>query len=339
MQIPPIKGGAGVGLAPRRDVAVPHDARRVNAGIGLLQHRQHCRQLLVLAAGIDDVVRAFQLNADGKIIAARPPAITGFAGMPGALRERHELHQFTVTPHQQVGRNPLFAQAMEIRVSGKIQIIGEKLLDMRPAKTARRQADAVHHDQVNRHPGWPGIMVGRWRPPRAVQPAVLNHAARCLHGSMVTGAPAWLLNTGALRKDRQNSPALPLMPLPNRTDMLTRLIAAPSVSSTAASFDMSNRPVVDLVAEWLDALGFGVEILPIEGHSGKFNVLGVLGRGAGGLLLAGHTDTVPFDADRWRCTEPFALRARDERLYGLGVADMKSFFAFALEAASRFKAG
>lgn len=129
------------------------------------------------------------------------------------------------------------------------------------------------------------------------------------------------------------------MPLPNRTDMLTRLIAAPSVSSTAASFDMSNRPVVDLVAEWLDALGFGVEILPIEGHSGKFNVLGVLGRGAGGLLLAGHTDTVPFDADRWRCTEPFALRARDERLYGLGVADMKSFFAFALEAASRFKAG
>lgn len=127
------------------------------------------------------------------------------------------------------------------------------------------------------------------------------------------------------------------MPLPNRTEMLTRLIAAPSVSSTAASFDMSNRPVVDLVAEWLSALGFAVEILPIDGHPGKFNVLGVLGRGPGGLLLAGHTDTVPFDAGRWQHTEPFELRAREERLYGLGVADMKSFFAFALEAASRFR--
>lgn len=128
------------------------------------------------------------------------------------------------------------------------------------------------------------------------------------------------------------------MPLPSRTEMLTRLIAAPSVSSTAAPFDMSNRPVVDLVAEWLTELGFAVEIMPIEGHPGKFNVLGVLGRGSGGLLLAGHTDTVPFDAGRWQCTEPFALRERDARLYGLGVADMKSFFAFALEAASRFKA-
>lgn len=128
------------------------------------------------------------------------------------------------------------------------------------------------------------------------------------------------------------------MPLPNRTDMLTRLIAAPSVSSTAAPFDMSNRPVVDLVAEWLAALGFAVQILPIDGHPSKFNVLGILGRGPGGLLLAGHTDTVPCDADAWRQTEPFTLRAAAGRLYGLGMADMKSFFAFALEAASRFRA-
>lgn len=49
--------------------------------------------------------------------------------------------------------------------------------------------------------------------------------------------------------------------------------------------------------------------------------------GAGGLLLAGHTDTVPFDDGRWT-RDPFTLTEHDGKLYGLGTADMKGFCVY-----------
>jgi acetylornithine deacetylase len=48
-------------------------------------------------------------------------------------------------------------------------------------------------------------------------------------------------------------------------------------------------------------------------------------------VLAGHTDTVPFDEAYWQ-SNPFKLTERDNRLYGLGSADMKSFLGLAIEA-------
>lgn len=60
-------------------------------------------------------------------------------------------------------------------------------------------------------------------------------------------------------------------------------------------------------------------------------MLASTGHGAGGLLLAGHTDTVPFDDGRWT-RDPFTLTEHDNKLYGLGTADMKGFFAFILDA-------
>ena len=60
-------------------------------------------------------------------------------------------------------------------------------------------------------------------------------------------------------------------------------------------------------------------------------MLATLGRGDGGLVLSGHTDTVPCDPQLWS-SDPFALAERDNRLYGLGTADMKSFLALAMTA-------
>jgi acetylornithine deacetylase len=48
-------------------------------------------------------------------------------------------------------------------------------------------------------------------------------------------------------------------------------------------------------------------------------------------VLSGHTDTVPYDAERWSF-DPFRLTESAGRLYGLGTSDMKSFFAIALDA-------
>jgi acetylornithine deacetylase len=122
--------------------------------------------------------------------------------------------------------------------------------------------------------------------------------------------------------------------LPPATDMLRQLIASPSVSSPDERFDQSNRGVIDLVGEWAEALGLsvGIEALPTDPK--KANLIARVGEGEDGLVLSGHTDTVPYDADRWT-SNPFELSERDGKLYGLGTADMKGFFAAALHALAR----
>lgn len=108
------------------------------------------------------------------------------------------------------------------------------------------------------------------------------------------------------------------------------LIATPSISSFDARFDQSNRPVVELLAGWLEGLGFSIELLPVSSQPDKLNLLACLGSGPGGLVLSGHTDTVPYDESAWE-QDPFKLTEHDGRLYGLGTSDMKSFFAILLE--------
>ncbi|MEA5445244.1 acetylornithine deacetylase [Gammaproteobacteria bacterium AB-CW1] len=123
---------------------------------------------------------------------------------------------------------------------------------------------------------------------------------------------------------------------PSVEEMIRELIACPSMSSVSPAFDTGNREVSEKLAEWLEDLGFEVRLMPVEGED-KFNVIGTLGRGNGGLVLSGHTDTVPFDQDRWN-SDPFTLTERDGKLYGLGTCDMKAFLALAIEVASRYRA-
>lgn len=119
------------------------------------------------------------------------------------------------------------------------------------------------------------------------------------------------------------------MPLPSLREQFAALIAAPSVSCTQAALDQSNGPVITLLAAWLEDLGFACEIQTVA--PGKFNLLASYGSGPGGLVLAGHSDTVPFDEALWR-SDPLRLSERDGRWYGLGSCDMKGFFALVIEA-------
>ncbi len=123
--------------------------------------------------------------------------------------------------------------------------------------------------------------------------------------------------------------------LPALQSMIAELIALPSVSCADARLDMSNRPVAERLAEWLALLGFRCELAPLGPPTDKCNLIATLGSGPGGLVLAGHLDTVPYDEGAWR-SDPFRLSERDGRLYGLGAADMKSFLALAVEAAKEF---
>lgn len=124
---------------------------------------------------------------------------------------------------------------------------------------------------------------------------------------------------------------------PNLLTMMRELIAAPSVSSVSHEFDQSNQAVVERLSVWLEKLGFAVELIPLINRPNKVNLIATLGKGTGGLILAGHTDTVPYDAKLWR-SDPFRLTEQDGRLYGLGTADMKGFFPLVIEAAKNFTA-
>src|SRR5690606_23884946 len=120
----------------------------------------------------------------------------------------------------------------------------------------------------------------------------------------------------------------PAMTIPQ---MLRALIGANSISSVIPTIDQGNRAVIELLAGWLEDLGFHTEIMPLADPR-KANLIATLGTGPGGLVLAGHTDTVPCD-DSLRPNDPFALPERDNRLSGLGTADREGSFAPGTDAA------
>lgn len=119
------------------------------------------------------------------------------------------------------------------------------------------------------------------------------------------------------------------MPLPSFLEVYEGLISTSSISSTDARWDEGNEQVIAKLADWLNALGFSIQIEQVAPN--KQNLIAKLGSGEGGLLLAGHSDTVPFDEGRWNYN-PHALTQANNRFYGLGTADMKGFFAFIYEA-------
>ena len=114
---------------------------------------------------------------------------------------------------------------------------------------------------------------------------------------------------------------------------INEIVAIPSVSSADPGIDTSNAKVIHFLSNRLEQLGLACEEIPATTTNGnpKLNLLASLGSGPGGLVLAGHTDTVPFDAALWQ-SDPFSVAERDNRLYGLGVTDMKGFFAVVMEA-------
>lgn len=114
-------------------------------------------------------------------------------------------------------------------------------------------------------------------------------------------------------------------------EMIEKLVAFDTTSRN------SNLDLIDFVADYLDGHGIAVtQTFDDEGR--KANLFASLGpERAGGVVLSGHTDVVPVDGQPWD-GDPFTVAARDKRLYGRGVADMKSFIAVALALAPDFKA-
>ena len=75
----------------------------------------------------------------------------------------------------------------------------------------------------------------------------------------------------------------------------------------------------------------GVESrLTYDDERRKANLFATIGAGKpAGVIVSGHTDTVPWDGQDWSL-DPLGAEVRDGRLYGRGSADMKGFIGIAL---------
>jgi len=111
--------------------------------------------------------------------------------------------------------------------------------------------------------------------------------------------------------------------LMNVQDMLSRLIAFPSVSKD------SNLELIDFIKTYLKKYNIESELVYNTNHT-KANLLASIGPAKeGGVVLSGHTDVVPVVGQQWN-TDPFVLTKRNEKLYGRGSCDMKGFIACVL---------
>ncbi|XKM14187.1 acetylornithine deacetylase [Orbaceae bacterium ac157xtp] len=126
------------------------------------------------------------------------------------------------------------------------------------------------------------------------------------------------------------------MTLPSFIQIYNELISMPTISNiTNEKLDFSNKALLNKLATWFEDLGFKITLQPVPNTRDKYNLLATYtnneNQTQGGLLLSGHTDTVPFDEGQWT-KDPFKITEHDNKWYGLGTADMKGFFAFILEA-------
>lgn len=106
-------------------------------------------------------------------------------------------------------------------------------------------------------------------------------------------------------------------------DWITRLVRHDTTSRN------SNLNLIEDVESYLNE--HAVTSTRVPNHDGsKANLYFSVGPNVeGGVVLSGHTDVVPVDGQPWD-TDPWTVVEKDEKLYGRGTADMKSFSAIGL---------
>jgi acetylornithine deacetylase len=86
----------------------------------------------------------------------------------------------------------------------------------------------------------------------------------------------------------------------------------------------SNLALIECIADHLRGLGVPLR-LTHDATRRKANLYATLGAGKpNGVILSGHTDTVPWDGQAWTL-DPLSAELKDGRLYGRGSADMKGW--------------
>ena len=113
----------------------------------------------------------------------------------------------------------------------------------------------------------------------------------------------------------------------NTREMLAQLVGFRTVSKD------TNLDCIGFIRGYLAEHGITSTLVPSP-DGNKANLFATIGpAGPGGIVLSGHTDVVPVEAQTWT-SDPWTLTEREGRLYGRGTCDMKGFVAIALTAAA-----
>lgn len=97
----------------------------------------------------------------------------------------------------------------------------------------------------------------------------------------------------------------------------------------------SNLELIHFIRDHLARLGV-TSRLTFNAEKTKANLFATLGEGKpAGVILSGHTDTVPWDGQDWSM-DPLSALVKDGNLYGRGSADMKAFIGIAVSQAEQF---
>lgn len=115
--------------------------------------------------------------------------------------------------------------------------------------------------------------------------------------------------------------------------------SAASILAQLLAFDTtsreSNLALIEMIRRFLADRGITPHLF-YEKEGAKANLYARIGPGgAGGVMLSGHTDTVPVDGQLWT-VPPFQLTEQEGRYYGRGSADMKGFLACVLASLDTF---
>jgi acetylornithine deacetylase len=118
---------------------------------------------------------------------------------------------------------------------------------------------------------------------------------------------------------------------PASIEMIERLISFDTTSHK------ENIQLIHFAADLLHDLGAETR-LTWDDSRRKANLFATLGPpDRPGIVLSGHTDVVPVEGQDWS-SDPFRMIRHEERLFGRGTADMKSFIALCLALAPDFAA-
>ncbi|WP_116474961.1 acetylornithine deacetylase [Zobellella maritima] len=108
-------------------------------------------------------------------------------------------------------------------------------------------------------------------------------------------------------------------------DILSRLIGFDTTSAN------SNLALMAYVQQHLREHGVDSQLI-FDEQQHKANLYATIGpQDQGGVMLSGHTDTVPVTGQNWT-REPYRLTEAEGRYYGRGTSDMKAFLAVVLAA-------
>jgi hypothetical protein len=132
-------------------------------------------QLIVLRGFKFIAFQAFQLNANGIVVAVAAAPVARDARMPSTLLATDKLPNFASALDEEVRRDFQAANRLKIGMSFPIELIGKELLNCAIAKLAGWQADGVNHNQIDLGGLWALTKVGRLAFFGAPIPALLPH--------------------------------------------------------------------------------------------------------------------------------------------------------------------